>query len=85
MAENDFKTYWNRNKRLIFILLVISALVSLGGGILLVEPLNELFIGELPLGFWLAQQGSIFVFVVLIFVYAWRMDKLDHEHHLDQE
>ena len=48
-------------------------------GILLVEPLNSLHIGSLPLGFWFAQQGAIYVFVVLIFIYAWRMDKLDRK------
>ena len=69
--------YWRANLRLIGVLLAIWALVSLGCGVLLVERLNAYSIGAVPLGFWFAQQGSIYVFVVLIFVYAWRMDVLD--------
>ena len=52
--------------------------------ILLVELLNHLHIGSLPLGFWFAQQGAIYVFVVLIFVYAWRMDKLDRKFGMSE-
>ena len=69
--------YWRANLRLIGVLLSVWAVVSLGFGVLLVEPLNRITLGSLPLGFWFAQQGSIYVFVVLIFVYAWRMDTLD--------
>jgi putative solute:sodium symporter small subunit len=71
--------YWRRNLRLMGVLLAIWALVSYGAGILFVEPLNNLSIFGIPLGFWFAQQGSIVVFVVLIAVYVWRMDKLDAE------
>ena len=71
--------YWRANLRLIAVLLVIWATVSYGFGILLVERLNAWKIGGLPLGFWFAQQGSIYTFVVLIFVYAWRMDRLDRK------
>ena len=53
-------------------------------GVLLVEPLNRFHIGQLPLGFWFGQQGSIYVFVVLIFVYAWRMDRLDRRFGVDE-
>ena len=76
----DRKAYWRANLRLIAVLLTIWALVSVVFGILLIEQLNAWKIGQLPLGFWFAQQGSIYVFVVLIFVYAWRMDKLDRKH-----
>jgi putative solute:sodium symporter small subunit len=69
--------YWRATIRLILILLSIWALVSIGAGILLVVPLNEFKVGRLPAGFWMAQQGSILVFVALIFVFARRMDKLD--------
>ena len=72
--------YWRENLRLITILLTIWAAVSFGCSILFIEQLNKLTIGQLPLGFWFAQQGSIYVFVVLIFVYAWRMDKLDKKY-----
>ena len=71
------REYWRANLRLIVVLLTVWAVVSLVFGVLLIEPLNNLTIGRLPLGFWFAQQGSIYVFVVLIFVYAWRMDVLD--------
>ncbi|ELS01671.1 putative solute:sodium symporter small subunit [Xenococcus sp. PCC 7305] len=72
--------YWNANVRLIRNLLIIWVFVSLGCGILLVPLLNNLAIGNLPFGFWMAQQGSIFIFVILIFVYAIRMDKLDRRY-----
>ncbi len=74
------QAYWRANIRLILTLLAIWAVVSIGFGILLIEPLNRFHIGRLPLGFWFSQQGSIYVFVVLIFVYAWRMDRLDRKH-----
>jgi putative solute:sodium symporter small subunit len=80
----NLKKYWKANKRLIYFLLAIWALVSIGFGILLVEPLNSIQFFGVPLGFWFAQQGSIYVFVILIFVYAWRMDRLDHDYHADE-
>jgi putative solute:sodium symporter small subunit len=61
-------------------LLIIWAVVSLGLSILLVQPLNAVKLGGVPLGFWIAQQGSIYVFVALIFVYAYQMDKLDRKY-----
>ncbi|HOE97138.1 MAG TPA: DUF4212 domain-containing protein [Candidatus Sumerlaeota bacterium] len=75
--------YWRANQRLIWTLLAIWALVSLGAGILFVRQLNAIQLGGLPLGFFFAQQGSIYVFVLLIFFYAWRMDRLDHKFRLD--
>jgi putative solute:sodium symporter small subunit len=76
--------YWRRNLRLMITLLGIWFLVSFVCGILLVEQLNEIVIAGFPLGFWFAQQGSIYVFVVLILVYALRMDKLDEEFGVDE-
>lgn len=76
--------YWRANKRLILGLLVVWAAVSYGCGILFVEALNNFTFFGLPLGFWIAHQGSIYVFVVIIFVYAWRMDKLDKKFHVDE-
>ena len=76
--------YWRANLRLIAVLLSVWAIVSLGFGVLLVERLNEFKIGNLPLGFWFAQQGSIYVFVVLIFVYAWRMDVIDRRFGVEE-
>jgi putative solute:sodium symporter small subunit len=76
--------YWRRNLRLMAILLVIWFTVSFVFGILLVEQLNEIVIAGFPLGFWFAQQGSIYVFVLLILVYAKRMDRLDIEYGVDE-
>lgn len=76
--------YWKANNRLILSLLAIWASVSYGCGILFVEPLNKIqFFGQ-PFGFWMAQQGSIYVFIVLVFVYALRMDTLDRKFHEDE-
>lgn len=88
-SANGRSAYWRANTRLIGTLLAIWALVSLVMSILLVEPLNAIKIGQVPFGFWMAQQGSIYVFVVLIFVYAFKMDALDRrygrQNHRDSE
>lgn len=76
------KAYWRKNRRLIALLLTLWALVSYGFAILFPMPF---FIGRLPAGFWWAQQGSMYVFVILIFVYAWRMDKIDREFDVHEE
>jgi len=64
------ETYWRENRRWMLILGTVWFLVSLGCGVLWVEPLNQFQLGGFKLGFWFAQQGSIFMFIVLIFVYA---------------
>ncbi|MDZ4877632.1 MAG: hypothetical protein CLLPBCKN_007067 [Chroococcidiopsis cubana SAG 39.79] len=74
------RAYWQENTALIRNLLIVWALVSLVFSILLVQPLNALRIGSVPLGFWMAQQGSILTFVALIFIYAVQMDKLDRKY-----
>jgi putative solute:sodium symporter small subunit len=71
--------YWRRNVRLKIVLLTIWAVVSIVLSILMINVLNEASVGGFPLGFWMAQQGSIFVFVVLIFVYAKTMGRYDTE------
>lgn len=71
--------YWRKNRTLIAVLLAIWFTVSFGFAILLAEPLAGWRVGRLPMGFWWAQQGAMFVFVGLIFVYARRMDRLDRE------
>lgn len=73
------KEYWRKNLRLMVVLLIIWFVASFGCGILFVEQLNEIVIGGVRLGFWFAQQGSIYVFIALILVYAVRMDRLDKE------
>ncbi|HUG39232.1 MAG TPA: DUF4212 domain-containing protein [Longimicrobiales bacterium] len=78
--------YWRRNIRYVAILLAIWFAVSFGLGILLAEPLNRLTIPGtgFPVGFWFAQQGSIYVFVVLVFVYVRLMNRLDREFDVDE-
>ncbi len=77
--------YWKANIRLVSILMVIWFAVSYLFGILLVEPLNAIKIGGAGLGFWFAQQGSIYVFLVLIYVYARRMNKMDREFDVHED
>lgn len=84
MEKEEKLDYWRKNVRLIRWLLVVWFVVSLGAGILFVKPLNTVSMGNLPFGFWMAQQGSIFVFVVMIYVYAKMMDKIDRDHHADE-
>lgn len=76
--------YWKENIRLVIILLSIWATVSFGCGILLVDVLNEFTFMGFKLGFWFAQQGAIYVFVVLIFVYAAKTHKLDQKYGVDE-
>lgn len=80
----DVKEYWRRNIRLMVWLLAIWFFVSYVCGIFLVQVLNQIYIGGFPLGFWFAQQGSIYVFVVLIFVYCALMKKLDREYEVEE-
>lgn len=84
MERDKHQAYWRANTALIRNLLIVWALVSIVFSILLVEPLNAVRLGGVPLGFWMAQQGSIFVFVALIFIYAVQMDKLDRKHDIDE-
>ena len=84
MADNSSNAYWSANLRIIKISLVIWALVSFGFGILLRPMLAGISVGGTDLGFWFAQQGSILVFLALIFFYAWRMNKLDAEHGVEE-
>jgi putative solute:sodium symporter small subunit len=77
-------TYWRENLRLIFICLTIWFIVSYGFGILLVEPLNTIRLGGYKLGFWFAQQGSIYTFVALIFWYGVQMNKLDKKYDVEE-
>ncbi|MCU4653044.1 DUF4212 domain-containing protein [Roseibacterium sp. SDUM158016] len=85
MAEkSDNNAYWAANIRLVTISLVIWAFASYGFGILLRPLISGIAVGGTDLGFWFAQQGSILVFLVLIFFYAWRMNKIDKEHGVDE-
>lgn len=77
-------SYWRENLRLIFICLAIWFVVSYGFGLLLVEQLNAIRIGGYKLGFWFAQQGSIYTFVGLIFWYSSQMNKLDKKYDVEE-
>ena len=76
--------YWKTNLRYLAILLTIWFLVSYGFGILWVDTLNNFSLGGFSLGFWFAQQGAIYVFVLLIFVYIRLMNKLDSKYNLNE-
>lgn len=84
MDEQSRRDYWRSNVRLMSVLLAIWALVSFGAGIFFADALNEIEIGGFPLGFWFANQGSILVFVALIAIYVWRMDKLDAKYGVEE-
>jgi len=83
MSQNN--NYWKANLRIIFLCLAIWFVVSFGFGIILVEPLNAISLGGYKLGFWFAQQGSIYIFIALIFYYAKRMAKLDREYDVHED
>ena len=76
--------YWKQNLTYLAILLFIWFVVSYGCGILFREALNQFQLGGFKLGFWFAQQGSIYVFVVLIFVYVYLMNRLDKKYGYDE-
>lgn len=84
MSSKNLKEYWKKNIKYLTILLTIWFLVSYVFGILLVEPLNTIRLGGFKLGFWFAQQGSIYVFILLIFIYVRLMNKLDKEFDVNE-
>ena len=85
MSSSKHQAYWRRNLRYLAILLCIWFLVSFGCGILFADQLNSIQIGGFKLGFWFAQQGAIYVFVALIFIYVNWMNKLDRDYEVDEE
>lgn len=84
-SESDAKAYWKENISLVIKLIVIWFVVSYGCGILLVDVLNNIQLGGYKLGFWFAQQGSIYTFVALIFYYTKKMGDLDRKYGVDGE
>lgn len=84
-SDSEQRAYWRENLRLMLVLLAIWALVSFGFGIVLVDALNHIRFFGFKLGFWFAQQGSIFVFVALIFVYVAKMNKLDRKYDVHED
>lgn len=85
MTPEQASAYWKRNVSLVAKLMVVWFAVSYGCGILFVEALNRVQLGGYKLGFWFAQQGSIYVFVALIFYYARKMAALDREFGVDED
>lgn len=83
-STQNREAYWRATLKLMTICLVIWFTVSYGFGILLVDSLNHIKVAGFQLGFWFAQQGSIYVFVALIFFYAFRMNQIDHEHDVHE-
>lgn len=85
MSENESGAYWRANINLMLVLLAIWFAVSFLAGIIFVDFLNQYRLFGYKLGFWFSQQGSIYFFVVLIFVYSWRMNVLDKRFGVEEE
>ena len=83
--NNKTEEYWKANLKIVSSLLVIWFLASFGFGILFADLLDQIRIGGFKLGFWFAQQGSIYIFVILIFVYVYLMKKLDKKISQDED
>ena len=84
MSGKDLKKYWSENLTYLFILLGVWFLVSYGAGILFVKQLDSIRLGGFKLGFWFAQQGSIYTFLVVIVVYVRLMNKLDKKYDVNE-
>ena len=84
-SSDKAKAYWRANLRLMAVLLMVWFLVSFGAGVLFVEPLNAIRLGGFKLGFWFAQQGSMLTFVVLVFVYVFRMNAMERKYGVEEE
>ena len=84
MDDKKAKEYWKENISTILKLLVVWFIVSLGFGVLFINQLNLIEISGVKLGFWFAQQGSIYTFVILIFVYVSKMQKIDEKYGVDE-
>ena len=83
--KDNRRAYWRENLTIMAILLSVWFIVSLMLSVVFVDELNDIRIGGFRLGFWIAQQGSLYTFVVLIFIYVWAMNRLDRKHGLQEE
>tara|TARA_A100001037_G_scaffold153318_1_gene138440 strand:- start:190 stop:465 length:276 start_codon:yes stop_codon:yes gene_type:complete len=83
--DNDKQAYWKANLRLMLTLLAVWFFVSFVCGILAVDFLNQFRFFGYKLGFWFSQQGSIYIFVILIFVYAWKMNRFDKQYDVHED
>ena len=84
MDAEKAQAYWRENIRTILALMVVWFVVSLGAGVLFINQLNAIEISGVKLGFWFAQQGSIYAFVLLIFTYVYKMGKIDEKYGVDE-
>jgi putative solute:sodium symporter small subunit len=82
--STQVKAYWKENIRLVLSLLFIWFFVYFGMAILFVDVLDNIRFFGFKIGFWMAQQGSIYCFVILIFIYVYKMNKLDHKYGVDE-
>ncbi|MDA0774371.1 MAG: DUF4212 domain-containing protein [Bacteroidetes bacterium] len=82
--SDQHKRYWRQNLRYLKLLLIIWFLASYGAAIIFKDVLDQLVIGGFPLGFWMAQQGAIYVFVILIFIYVGLMNRLDKKYDVNE-
>ncbi len=85
MSNKNLKDYWKRNLLYLVVLLSIWFLCSYGAGIIWKDSLDSVRFGGFKLGFWFAQQGAMYIFCILIFVYVWLMNKLDKEYDVDEK
>ena len=85
MKTKDRLHYWRKNLQYLAILLVIWFLCSFGLGIIWADEMNTIKMGGFKMGFWFAQQGSIYVFIILIWVYVYLMNRLDHKFNVDEK
>jgi putative solute:sodium symporter small subunit len=83
--EDNGKAYWSATLGLLTKIMIVWFLVSFGAGILFVEVLNNIKLGGYPLGFWFAQQGSIYIFIALIFYYAKKMGEIDRKFDVHED
>ena len=84
LSETNRRAYWRQNLTIVAALLSVWFVVSFVVSIIFVDSLNDIRIGSFRLGFWMAQQGSLYVFVVLIFVYVWLMNRLDRTYGVEE-
>jgi putative solute:sodium symporter small subunit len=84
LSETNRRAYWRQNLTIVAALLSVWFVVSFVVSIIFVDSLNDIRIGSFRLGFWMAQQGSLYVFVVLIFVYVWLMNRLDRAYGVEE-
>ena len=85
LSQTHQRAYWRTNLIIVGTLLAVWFIVSFGLSIVFVDELNTIRLGSFRLGFWMAQQGSMYVFVILIFVYVWLMNRLDREYDLGEQ